>query len=237
MRSQNPLISVVIPSFNEEKSIRFILSDLKKQSMKSFEVILVDGNSDDRTVEIAKSYATIKIVKKRSVGYQRNIGGKMSKGKFIYFIDSDTRINKNFIEDTLKIMVKRQLQIACPFYIFDSKSLFVKLTGYTLSLCFILLQKILPSGAGPCIIVERKIFLKEKGFDGSLNFQDMEYIRRIGKKYRFGILPRKVRTSDRRFLNDGIIKTISNYALLSILFTFGMFKFSNKINYKMNYKK
>ena len=49
-------ISIVIPTLNEEKALPNLLGDLSRQTSDNFEIIVSDGNSDDKTLEIAKRY-------------------------------------------------------------------------------------------------------------------------------------------------------------------------------------
>src|SRR3989344_6170157 len=102
-----PFISVIIPALNEEKYIPRLLEDLTKQSEKDFEVIVVDGNSEDQTAEKAVKYQrkyTLKLVttKKRNLAYQRNLGVKHANGQYVIFLDADTRIGKHFIQKLQK---------------------------------------------------------------------------------------------------------------------------------------
>ncbi|MCB9813435.1 MAG: glycosyltransferase family 2 protein [Pseudomonadales bacterium] len=95
--------SIVIPTLNEEKFLPGILSDLTKQTNTDFEVIHVDGNSDDKSVAIATEFAkkikiTSKIVNVRNVSYQRNEGISLSKGRWIIFMDADNRIDPSFLD-------------------------------------------------------------------------------------------------------------------------------------------
>ncbi|MCD6318889.1 glycosyltransferase [Candidatus Aerophobetes bacterium] len=85
------MISVIILTKNEEKNIGKCLEYLYNQTYKDFEVIVVDANSTDRTVEIAKSYGAkvIKEKKKGGFGYARNLGVKHAKGDLIVFLDAD----------------------------------------------------------------------------------------------------------------------------------------------------
>jgi glycosyltransferase involved in cell wall biosynthesis len=55
-KSKRPIISVVIPTYNEEKDIEDLLESLNKQTFKNFEVIIVDNYSKDKTIEIVKRF-------------------------------------------------------------------------------------------------------------------------------------------------------------------------------------
>ena len=70
-------ISVIIPALNEEKYIRYVFEGLRSQTFKDFETIVVDGNSTDRTREIARKYAHVIIDKHTGIGRARNSGAMM----------------------------------------------------------------------------------------------------------------------------------------------------------------
>lgn len=107
--------SIVIPSLNEEKFLPNLLKDLANQTFGKdrFEVIHVDGNSDDKTVQqAAKSKNTLNlasyVVKKRNVAYQRNFGGKKAKGNWIIFMDADDRLPDYFLDGIHYQLIKDQ---------------------------------------------------------------------------------------------------------------------------------
>ncbi|MCX6777266.1 MAG: glycosyltransferase [Candidatus Micrarchaeota archaeon] len=98
------MISVVIPVLNEEKCIRDCFESLKKQDYKGeWEVILVDGQSTDKTREIAKEYTKNIIVEPpRGPGNARNIGAKTAKYPIVAFIDSDCIAPEHWLSEIAK---------------------------------------------------------------------------------------------------------------------------------------
>ena len=93
-------ISVIIPALNEEKYLPRCLESLSRQSGKEqFEIIVVDGRSTDRTVEVAREHAHKVIVEPSPVGVARNIGAKHAEGKVLAFIDADTMASESWIEE------------------------------------------------------------------------------------------------------------------------------------------
>lgn len=88
-------ITVVIPTLNEEHFLPHLLSSLAIQTDPDFEVIVVDGNSEDRTIAVAKTYADrlpqLQVVTGpvRCLPDQRNFGASLGKGDWFVFSDAD----------------------------------------------------------------------------------------------------------------------------------------------------
>jgi len=94
-------ISVVIPALNEEKYLARCLNSLVRQSRKEpIEIIVVDGGSTDRTIQVAKEYANKVLVEPaRPVGAARNIGAKQADGDILAFVDADTIACEEWLEE------------------------------------------------------------------------------------------------------------------------------------------
>jgi len=94
-------ISVVIPAYNEEKYIGKCLDSIIGQEEKVDEIIVVNNNCADNTVEIVKKYKNVKIVieKKQGMTPARNAGFNEAKNEIIIKCDSDTLLPKNFIRE------------------------------------------------------------------------------------------------------------------------------------------
>jgi len=94
-------ISIIVPALNEEDHIKACLKSILNQDFprKDYEIIVSDGNSSDKTVEIARKYADKVVVsKKKGIWYGRNFGAKFAKGKYLVFIDADTMIKKDYLK-------------------------------------------------------------------------------------------------------------------------------------------
>jgi len=100
---QNLRVSIVIPVYNEAATIADCLEAIAQQTVKPFEVIVVDNNSSDETVKIAESYYFVKVIHepRQGVVYARDAGFSYAHGDIIGRIDADTVIAENWVE-TLK---------------------------------------------------------------------------------------------------------------------------------------
>jgi len=102
-----PLVTVVVPAYNEEKAIGKTVEALLKLSYPNKEIIIVDDGSTDQTLEIARSYAKsdlVEVITKSNGGKwdALNTGIRVAKGKFIVCIDADTLIDPNAIQRLTK---------------------------------------------------------------------------------------------------------------------------------------
>ena len=95
------MISVIVPAFNEERNITACLKSLVSQTLPrdEYEIIIVDGNSSDRTRELAKEYADeVFIQASRKVGGARNDGVIRAKGNIVATTDADCIIPPDWLE-------------------------------------------------------------------------------------------------------------------------------------------
>lgn len=100
---KEPTISIVIPVFNEQRYLADCLASIKQQTQKPLEVIVVDNNSTDGSLKIAKQFnATIVIEPKQGRSYSRNRGFNAAKGAIIGRIDADTRLPKDWVKNVTK---------------------------------------------------------------------------------------------------------------------------------------
>src|SRR3989344_830900 len=91
--------SFIIPTRNEGDYLEGCLKSIKKQTIKDYEIIIVDSYSKDNTVATARKYgAKVLFEKRRGPAVARNTGAKKTKGEILIFPDADVRFEKNFLE-------------------------------------------------------------------------------------------------------------------------------------------
>jgi glycosyltransferase involved in cell wall biosynthesis len=104
-------ISIIIPTYNEEKVILNCLKSLEHQSTKNLEIIVVDDGSSDNTLDILKSFKTKNFSYKFLIqphhgpALARNLGAKNAQGKILVFVDSDMTFDKNFVKNLTKPII------------------------------------------------------------------------------------------------------------------------------------
>jgi len=94
----NPLISVIVPTYNEERFLPGLLLSLQAQTWKDFEVIVADDNSTDRTSAIAKAFNSEFLVNKRIGEFpSRNAAARTARGSILVFTGADVIMPKNIL--------------------------------------------------------------------------------------------------------------------------------------------
>jgi UDP-glucose:(glucosyl)LPS beta-1,3-glucosyltransferase len=118
-----PKVSVIIPAFNAQDFIHIPLLALKAQTYKNFEIIVVNDGSVDLTNEAVEKhlpeFSELRLISQPNNGVSsaRNTGIRNSRGEFIVFVDSDDKVESEFLEE----LVKRQKEtdgdaVYCGFY-------------------------------------------------------------------------------------------------------------------------
>ena len=113
----NDLISIIVNVYNGEKYIEKCLNSILRQTYKNIEIIIVNDNSKDKTLNIIKKYKDkrIKIINnKKNIGLSlsRNIGIDNSNGKYLYFVDVDDYIELDTIEYLYKLIKKYKVKLS-----------------------------------------------------------------------------------------------------------------------------
>ena len=208
-----PIISVIIPTYNEEEYLGRSLKTLRDQQTNiPYEIVVCDNNSTDRTVSIARKYADKVVFENRQgISYTRNKGAKESEGKYLVHADADTFFPTNFIQEVYKLFEKGiYAAFTCGSWnYYDGNSIRVKFLAPLQGIFFYLTCRVLElrnvlQVPGWCLCTPRKIFEKVGGFHDSDLLEDVYYsyaVEPYGKKAFF---PRiKVRSSVRR-LEHGV---------------------------------
>lgn len=107
-------VSIVIPAYNEESHLRLCLEAIAHQTVKPFEVIVVDNNSTDATVAIARSFPFVRLVaeKRQGVMYARDAGFDAAGGDIIGRLDADSIVAPDWVETIQKVFEDESVHAA-----------------------------------------------------------------------------------------------------------------------------
>jgi glycosyltransferase involved in cell wall biosynthesis len=225
-------MSIVIPALNEERHLGQLLSDLQRQTQSPDEVIVVDAGSTDATAHIAKQSSTAVLHGEPPIARGRNLGGYSATGDLIFFLDADTRLPETFLEDFVCEVERQRLDMACPRYLPHDSTPTIRAIHAFWNMVLKASERTLPSGAGHCIALRSELFRESRGFDPSLKFDDIELVRRLSKRGRFSLVGASVLVSDRRYREEGILRTFLLHLLMAPAFALGKFEWANHIAYE-----
>jgi glycosyltransferase involved in cell wall biosynthesis len=197
-------LSVVIPTYNEERDLPRLLTALANQTIHDFEVIVADNKSTDSTREIATKFGA-RVVDGGNPSEGRNAGARAATGDTILFFDADVFPPADFIENALKEFQEKNLDCASADSVPISNHMRDKALHEVVNKYFRLVEDFFPHAPGFFIIVKKEIFEKVGGFDPEVKFaEDHVFVHEASKFGKFLML-RSVRipVSARRISKEG----------------------------------
>lgn len=238
------MLSIIIPTHNEENYLPKLLKCIKKQGHKDYEIIIGDSFSTDKTIKIARNYGCriIKdLVQSGGPARGRNSGAKAAKGDILLFMDADVQISNDFLYNAITELRERKIDAAGCYLVPDSGNAFDKFSHFVLNSWFGAMQYIWPHTVGQCIFSTKDVHKKLNGFDETILFaEDMDYVNRSRKFGKFRMLNSvKILSSTRRFKHENVYILGLKYLLCPLYrIFFGEIR-TNLFNYKMRlaYKK
>lgn len=223
---RKPTFSVIIPTLNEEKFLPKLLDSLARQSVKDFEVIVVDGSSRDKTAAIAREYAkklprlTVEVVKRPSLPKQRNIGARLAHGAWFVFVDADSILLPYFIERIAAFIGEQSPRLFTTWFRPDSnepKEAVYSLVANIYLEAALLLKK--PLTPGPLTIVHSEAFTDVGGYDEDHHYnEDADFGLRLHKSGTTLMILREVLYiwSLRRIRKEGTLKVLNQYVISAL---------------------
>ncbi len=211
------MYSIIIPTLNEEKYLPLLLADLAQQTVQDFEIIHVDGNSGDKTVEAARQFQhrlplqTYRI-DIRNVSYQRNFGAARAKGKLLIFMDADIRVQPDFLQRVDKVLTGSDAHFfTTAFKPYPDKLIYRLLLSFVHWYTILLQRTAKPFVSEGLFGCRRRTFLELGGFNENVKVNEGSELleRAAAANYRFTIFKSLTHTSHmRRIEKHGVFKSI-----------------------------
>ncbi len=196
--------SVIIPTLNEEKAIGKCIEAVRGIET-TVEIIVSDGGSADRTVEVAESHGVVVCRSPKGRGRQMNAGASLAKGDILLFLHADTFPPGGAFNRLTSIFSDSGVKIGVFGLSFDMKHWLLGLG---------LLERLSAVGPGwlrfgdSSITIRRDFFQSLGGFPDQPLFEDLELLRRAARITRIKRIPMKVVTSARRFVDSGVVRQL-----------------------------
>jgi len=212
-----PIISIIMPTCNEEAIIASSIQNLLAMTAKSERVeIIVSDASTDGTPEILSRFPVTLCHGAKGRATQMNCGARLAGGEILYFLHADTQPPETFVEDIRSAAVAGN-KAGCFRMSFDDKHPLMNLFGWFTQFPFLICR-----GGDQSLFIDKGLFLRIGGFDDSmLIMEDYDIITRIERLEPFHILDAEVTTSARKYLRNGIIPLQMSFGTIHLMYALG----------------
>ena len=210
-------ISVVLPVLNEEQSIRGTLQSLIR--LTPYEIIVVDGGSRDRTLEICKEFAVDVMHAERGRARQMNVGARRASGEVLLFLHADTRLPQSALND-IAAALSDSRYLGGRFDVeLEGARWMLKIVG-TLINWRSRATKV--ATGDQALFVRREVFDRMGGFPDIPLMEDVAFCRALKRIGGVACLRSRVITSARRWERDGVWRTIFKMWSLKVCYLAGV---------------
>ena len=202
-------LSIVIPTLNEADILGNTLQSLKDHTT---EIIVVDGGSNDDTVNVALKFSPHVYISNRGRGIQQHIGANQARGDVLLFLHADTLLPVGY-----QHMIEHAMTL--PNVIFGAFLLSIhppKPAHDLIALMANLRSRILKVPYGDqALFVRRSAYFKVGGFQDWPIMEDVDLVRRLNRVGGFKLAQGFVQTSARRWQKENIVHcTVRNWSLI-----------------------
>jgi rSAM/selenodomain-associated transferase 2 len=208
-------ISIIIPAYNEEKAIGGLLENLTNHGTD--ELLVSDGGSADRTVEIASRYARI-VRTKIGRAIQMNTASQTASGDVLLFLHADCRLGPSALDAVRKVMADPEIVGGNFDLRYEGNdwpaAAFTRINRWRRR-CGIFYGD---SG----IFCRRSVFHSLGGFMPWPILEDYEFARRLRRTGKLAYLSEPIWASDRRWRNSGLLRTMASWFVIQSLYYAGV---------------
>ncbi len=219
------MISIIIPTLNEETMIKSTLENLMLHTRgTAHEIIVSDGGSRDNTVSIAERFAPV-IRSGKGKAVQLNEGAKKAIGDILFFVQADTRVPDGALE-AIELKIYKQGYDGGGFSnIFSEHNKKIKTLGRILNFRIFTNDhkgNLIFFGDNG-IFCRREVFDRLGGFSPIPIMEDYDFSKRMRDQFRPArILDPKLIVSSRRFIKNGFVKTRLQWIIIKRLYQLGV---------------
>ena len=221
------MLSIIIPTLNEEQHIKKLLHQLAAQKNLSFEVIVSDGGSEDATLKIAENMKATIVSGEPGRGRQLNEGTLHAKGEYFLFLHADSEIeNRLQLKNALDLMEGFTQPSAGHFKInfFCEDPKIKKFLSFFEWKSFFNREGTFSGDQG--LLISRKDFDSFGHFSEEFGFlEDKEFGQRFSEIGRFVTLPGEIKSSGRRFEAEGAAERTALNLIIMSMFHLKLFNF------------
>jgi len=217
------MISVIIPTLNAEARLPACLDALVAPAMSGLvrEVIVVDGGSGDRTVEIADGFGARILNEAPGRGGQLGAGADATRGDWFLFLHADTVLDARWAEDAATHIQTSADRAAVFTLAFEASVVAAKFVSAGAMMRTRIFR--LPYG-DQGLLISRRRYEEIGGYRPMPLFEDVDIVRRLAKKFgrgAFGVLPATATTSAERYERLGYARCVVRNNLLLARFLTG----------------
>jgi rSAM/selenodomain-associated transferase 2 len=213
------MISVIIPTYNEEEQIQATIQLLLKQDTSGLikEIILSDGGSTDNTAAIAqREGGKVVVSPKKGRATQMNYGTMFASHNILYFLHADTIPPRNF-SNHIVTEIDKGFEAGCFMLSFDYDHWFLKANCW-----FTRFDVDTIRFGDQSLFVTKEKFKQVGGFcEKHIVMEDQAIIKQLKKIARFTIIGKPVITSARKYLENGIYKTQGIFFIIYFMYRLG----------------
>lgn len=207
------LLTIVIPTLNEEACIGRLLDSILTQDIDVSRIALfvADAHSTDRTREIANQYRdrlNLEVIEGGSLSFGRNQGAKRATTKYVVFIDADVEIKTpSVLRESIRLAEAQELDCVGLDVHLDSPSRFDRFLYRCNNLSMRL--PFLRTYTAMYIFMRRDCFERLGGFNEKVTYAEDRYLLRSIPRAKFAVVPGHILTGNRRFKKTGRWKKIA----------------------------
>jgi rSAM/selenodomain-associated transferase 2 len=212
--SPSPQISVIIPTLNEAGHLEETLASIENDG--SLEILVVDGGSRDETVNLAKIFEVRLFTTAPHRAKQANAGALAARGDILLFLHGDTRLPPGYQSHVQNTLARPGVVAGAFVLSIDSPEIGLKMIEMLANFRSHVFH--MPYG-DQALFLRADLFRSMGGFPDMPIMEDFVFIQRLKKKGKISMVPVAVKTSPRRWLKLGILKTtLINQAVLLAYF-------------------